>query len=616
MTCIVLLLLLIQRVPAGIFIGFVEIEMYKLEESEDVTVYGPITVQPNNPFAVAELDSASGDLKWSEAKGPLTCNSLGGSLGNEEIQCAAGDEEKPIIRRYLEVKSLTAPTSQRRRSLYSSDAADRSKFTNGTEVISLSRTLTNLDFSDANTFTCISNPINLGDTDSVVLNYTICQIDTNEISVSGDTILVGSSAVISHSNLDKAKIVLPTPGQDFLVTKFTDCSADVELDGFSNVFVQANLVQQGCGIRVDGTATSAIMEIDFGSESNADCDDGFEVTIERTTVTIVRANVPIMEIKYGASFRDILVRMSNCDDVVNVVSTHHNASSVEIWGAGGNDNITIGTENQPFEESIYANIVVHGSKGASDRLIIHDEASTRDKIELLRPMQITGLHQNPKNLIDYDGFEFLDIFLSNGTNELTVACTETKSETSITSGDNVDTVIVNCTDGLLNLNTAGGADSITVREASADFFIYSGEGDDTINLFALKNNSTGTIYGEEDNDTLNIDGRGLDDEILLNQFDGTSLRWSGGIGDDTVNTYFTSTGISFLEIFDDLNRGDVNQLNVDCANFACYLLSREYFLANIHDINNSNSTVERINIGRNEGTPTATISSIVLRMNG
>lgn len=88
-----------------------------------------------------------------------------------------------------------------------------------------------------------------------------------------------------------------------------------------------------------------------------------------------------------------------------------------------------------------------------------------------------------------------------------------------------------------------------------------------------------------------------------------------------MNTIFTSAGTSNLDIFDDLD--GANSLNIECANFACYILSRENFLANIHDMNNPNSSVERINIDRYANasdetgwTLTATIGSVFMRLNG
>lgn len=115
--------------------------------------------------------------------------------------------------------------------------------------------------------------------------------------------------------------------------------------------------------------------------------------------------------------------------------------------------------------------------------------------------------------------------------------------------------------------------------------------------------------GGDGNDTLQVDGRLSDHTVQGSTIDDVDIWWSGGNGDDLLDTYFVSYGDTTIHIFDDVD--GVNKIQIDCAEFACYVLSRENFLANIHSPGSNSSTVERINLD----TGTAIIQSIVLRLN-
>ena len=118
-----------------------------------------------------------------------------------------------------------------------------------------------------------------------------------------------------------------------------------------------------------------------------------------------------------------------------------------------------------------------------------------------------------------------------------------------------------------------------------------------------------------------IDGTFLgNSSILSNTLDLSTLRWSGGNDDDTINAVFASTGTSNIDLFDDTDGS--NTLNIECADFACFVLSRENFLANVHNMTDTNSSTERINIDRvmnktdvTGWTPSVSIDSIFLHLN-
>ena len=138
--------------------------------------------------------------------------------------------------------------------------------------------------------------------------------------------------------------------------------------------------------------------------------------------------------------------------------------------------------------------------------------------------------------------------------------------------------------------------------------------------------STETTYNDTfQNDTASPSTNNTE-AALTNYLDGSTIRWSGGDGDDEIHLQFTSIGTMFLDIFDDLD--GVNALFIDCPEYAeCVILSRENFLSNTPGSNvliTNVSTVptERITIDRHRDLEedsgfkaTAKISSIILRLN-
>jgi hypothetical protein len=90
---------------------------------------------------------------------------------------------------------------------------------------------------------------------------------------------------------------------------------------------------------------------------------------------------------------------------------------------------------------------------------------------------------------------------------------------------------------------------------------------------------------------------------------GSHLDWNGGGGDDTVELYFVSAGTTNLNMVGD--NMDVNQVIARCSDVACTMLSRRTFLANIHDPGDSGSSLERINLGKDQS-----ITTLLLYLNG
>ena len=134
--------------------------------------------------------------------------------------------------------------------------------------------------------------------------------------------------------------------------------------------------------------------------------------------------------------------MSDCDDIVDIKSTFPEAISVEIFGGGGDDLVTLGTTDSPFKSQVYANVVVHGGNGESDTLKVLDSFSTAYTVEEVRARQLSGFHLVSNKTIEYKNLDVLDLALSQGPNNLTVVATPTGSSTVITAGDAADLVLI------------------------------------------------------------------------------------------------------------------------------------------------------------------------------
>lgn len=105
----------------------------------------------------------------------------------------------------------------------------------------------------------------------------------------------------------------------------------------------------------------------------------------------------------------------------------------------------------------------------------------------------------------------------------------------------------------------------------------------------------------------------LQTDILEN----STLRWDGGDDHDTMHVIWSNKHNVLIEFFDDMH--GINDLNIDCGNTDCTVLSRENLLINIHDPTDPQTTSERITLVRHSNArwdDTDTVNTIVLRLNG
>lgn len=359
--------------------------------------------------------------------------------------------------------------------------------------------------------------------------------------------------------------------------------------------------------------------------------------------------------------------MSACDDVITILETLPDASSVEVISYGGDDIITLGDLSRPLDANIFCNIIVDGGFG-DDILVIQDEGSTLTKSVSMRSTLLTGLHGSNGENIAYFEIETIDarlghtdadvnIFYSTAKNAHVILTTHEGDDTiqvhsargplTIDSGEGDDYFPIESTKGNITVTSQSGAKNLTIQEVLGDVSIdLQGSGEDVIHLFEVEGSldiktwddndlitldkfrgslffdtgdgediveinhledGNGTVLGGDGDDLLLLDARG--DSDRLNTMDGSHLDWNGGEGDDMVEMYFVSSGTTNLNIFGD-NSG-VNQVKARCIDEICNMLSRKTFLANIHYPESSESSIERINLH-----PTANLYDLHLSLNG
>jgi hypothetical protein len=290
---------------------------------------------------------------------------------------------------------------------------------------------------------------------------------------------------------------------------------------------------------------------------------------------------------------------------VQVLQTHGIDGMISIFTGGDNDEIYLGRPEDGLD-SLYKSFIVEGGSG-EDILVIDDSASAKNKITgKLMPGGIVGLLNGvapdiPED-IDYSGIETVNILLSKGSNVLEVWSTLKDSVTNIIAQDKNDKITVNETYGDLNINAGGG--------------------DDLLYFYGLGKGTVANVWGEDGDDIIWIDGtNNFQTNPPKNTFGESRLRWCGGNDDDSMHIKLSSLGNTDIDIFDDID--GVNDVNIDCTDSNTVMLSRENFLANIHDREDPASTVERVNLIRvadpkevSGWRDSAFINSIVLRLNG
>ena len=362
-------------------------------------ILGPFKIYPPPIEPIASVDSTSGELMLDMSD--LTCESKGGYVGEEELQCWEGsNNSNPKIMNFKGVKKLSGGNGRR---LTESSIKD---------VPGNKRRLQSPSFQ----FNCILSEVDMTEEQSILINYERCKIGSNTITI-GHTQANGVGVTTYSASLVEATVILPIPIQDILTTEIRDCDARWTLDGYTNILINGNEVRSGCKIIADGSsAADSTITVDFGQNS---CTAGHSVSLGEGSIVIDGIEI----IAFGTNFKNIVIALSNCDDEVSVASKlYSDTSSVEILGYGGNDNIELGDGSEPLEAILFGNIIIDGGEG-EDVLNINDSISSALKSVEVRSTVLNGLHADNSNTISYFGFENVDVMLGSSNANVTVLST-------------------------------------------------------------------------------------------------------------------------------------------------------------------------------------------------
>ena len=570
-------------VQVGLYLGFVKITVFEIRKEINFAIFDPpLLVQPQPFEQIVTLDVRSGVLELI-TDGETVCKSMEGEVGNEVIQCWKDTETNPIIRTYEGVKRIgDAPTS-----VISSPGARRA--------------LSGASVSDR-TFECIKSPVNAGDVGTLALSYAECSgYSVGDVVIHNGHVLFGPGEVAYSSLTTNGLIRYPSiDAAGIITTVGGDCNDFWDLEGHTNLVINAYEIQQGCQISASGGTTNAKLVIDLGYESLTSCEDGNEVRVFKKDSVDGGMNVEILRwdwtdvvtILAGPLFTDIAVKGSLCSDTISILSTQDDTRSIEVYGGEGADTVVIGSEIYGVDE-IEPTLSLYGGSSSGDTLRVNDTASSQNKDITLRSTFIQDMLDNTNSTINYRGFETIDIRLSGGQNRFTVVSTAVDSSTYIQAQHQNDTIVVQETQGYLQ--------------------IHGGGGDDEISIYGLGEGTEAVVYGDGGDDLLFVDGRGDPNNTNatdpVNTLDGSRLRWNGGSGNDTLTHHFTSAGTSDLDIFDD--DMDSNLVFVECSGFDSRILSRRTFLANLGG-EGEGAYLERLNID----IDTASITSLLISLNG
>ena len=210
----------------------------------NIVLLGPLTLQPSPFDEVAEVES-SGQLTLKMTD--LICESKGGSVGAEELQCwEASNGNNPVIMTFKDVKKLNGGGLNARR-LAERDGARKLQ-------------------TNAFQFNCILSETDLTGTQDILINYERCQISSGSFEI-GLTQAIGVGVTTYSSSLNTGTVILPSPIQDVLTTGMClfyicskirddnsigtnnnakpnevvrDCDAQWTLDGFTSILIYGN----------------------------------------------------------------------------------------------------------------------------------------------------------------------------------------------------------------------------------------------------------------------------------------------------------------------------------------------------------------------------------------
>ena len=394
----------------GLDLGFLgTITLFKKEWSYSLVIF-TFNYEPDEPRPPVQL-LASGQLNFGGAaptsssscgSETLECTSLGGYISNEEIECKQGDL---LFRRFSGVKNLYG----------------------GSGDIDL-------------VFRGIMSPTEINTyQETVILDYKIAGVNVisnNQIFLKQEQALLGTFRFSFTSVVKTLTILLPEPEQYPLRTTVGEgCDREWILDGHTSLYINIDQIDPTCSIVVSGgQLTRATFTIDFGFESSASerpCTNQNTVrmsTVGQTTkIEVTRGDGESFTYILPPAFTDFVFKMTNCEDVVEIVDTLQSNGTVTVYGGEDIDDISIGNDNSGTD-TIYKSLYINGG-GDEDIFTINDAGSSLGKNDLLMASTyMIGLLGSKNATLEFENVEDIFLDLSEGSNYLEIISTASGSE--------------------------------------------------------------------------------------------------------------------------------------------------------------------------------------------
>ena len=154
-------------------------------------------------------------------------------------------------------------------------------------------------------------------------------------------------------------------------------------------------------------------------------------------------------------YRNFVIKTSNCDDTVIVKNTLPDAETLSIYTGGGKDTVRLGGVAGGMN-GIYADVFVDGGEGLIlMSLLLTTVSRWNQRRKHSRHCLFKACCLMPTKLFSTKKFEIVTLKLTGGKSTLDVSSTAPGSFTTISCGEKDDDIVVNTTQGDIEINCGG-----------------------------------------------------------------------------------------------------------------------------------------------------------------
>ncbi len=360
-------------VKIGLFLGFFEITVFQWRKEFRITIVDSLKITPPPIGRIAKI-GPTGTVAVSMSSSDITCKHMDGGSGDETVQCWESSKEYPVIGYFKQVRGLEVASQQGRRLELS-----HASFGKGSLTID-----------------CLASSIDCSTQRTLLLRYIQCQIYGGELRIGGNELYASEGPVKFRSGaLIRGDIYLPVPSQDFLQTTVgRECNAEWALRGDTSLTIMGSQLGPNCVVLAYGGELDSILSVNLALDAGQTCAEN-SVALDLANGSEPRGRLligGILRVQFNSTvYNDVVIEGRNdCHDEIHIKQIATTVKSVDINTFGGDDTIVIGTENQPYENLIHADIIVDGGDGLGDEIIVHD-GSSETKNQVINANSILGI---------------------------------------------------------------------------------------------------------------------------------------------------------------------------------------------------------------------------------